>query len=342
MHRVAVLAFDSVVAFDLSTAVHAFSHATAADGSRLYDVRVCGPASVSATDGEEPAFALRPRHGLRDATDADTVVVPGCASIDYVPPRAMLGVLRAASRRGVRIASVCTGAFVLAAAGVLDGRRATTHWEGAAELARRYPKVQVDPDVLYVDNDNEVLTSAGVAAGLDMCLYMIGSDFGAAVAAGVARRMVIPMARDGGQAQFIAYTPPADDGHGLQSTVDWMQANLGEPLSLDDIAVHARTSVRTLNRRFKERLGITPQQCLLSLRVQRAKELLETTDMSVEHIAGEVGFGSSVTLRQHFARRVRVPPNRYRAAFCGPAVRPPSADPQARLLLVTSRRRAVV
>ena len=317
MHQVAVLAFDGVVAFDLATAVHAFSHARLADGSKPYDVRLCSPGNVEATDGLDLSFVLRSGYRLRDAAEADTIVVPGVASVDAVPSGAVLGLLRAAETRGARLASVCTGAFVLAAAGILDHRRATTHWDEVAELARRYPNIEVDPDVLYVDNGT-VLTSAGVAAGLDMCLYIISKDFGAAVAAGVARRMVVPMVRDGGQAQFIDYRPPAAHGPGMQGTVEWMQSNLREPLTLDDIAAHAMTSVRTLNRRFKEQLGTTPQQCLLWLRVQRTKELLETTDMSVERIADEVGFGSSVTLRQHFARRVRVPPHRYRAAFGGP------------------------
>lgn len=318
MHQVAILAFDGVVAFDLATASHAFGHAFLADGSRAYDVRVCSPGNIRATDGLELAFFLKSDYRLRDAAEADTVIVPGIASTATTPSPAVLRVLRDAHARGARIASVCTGAFYLAAAGILDQRRATTHWDEVAELARRHPDVQVDPDVLFVDNDGSVLTSAGVAAGVDLCLYIIGRDFGAAVAAGVARRMVVPMVRDGGQAQFIEYTPPAADGPGLQSTITWMQSNLQEPLSLGDIAAHAKISVRTLNRRFREQLATTPQQCLLSLRIQRTKELLETTDMSVERIAGEVGFGSTVTLRQHFARRVRIPPYRYRARFRSP------------------------
>jgi transcriptional regulator GlxA family with amidase domain len=225
------------------------------------------------------------------------------------------GLLRAAAARGARVASVCTGAFVLAAAGLLDGRRATTHWEGTAELARRHPAVGVDPGVLYVDNDGRVLTSAGLAAGLDMCLHMVSSDYGAAVAAAAARRVVVPLIRDGGQAQFIEYEKPAHAGPRLSETLAWMEANLHHPLALDDIACHAAMSVRSLTRYFHDQVGMTPMQQLLLLRIQRAKELLETTDLPVERLGDEVGFGSAVALRQQFTRRVGVSPQRYRAAF---------------------------
>ena len=204
---------------------------------------------------------------------------------------------------------------MLAAAGLLDGHRATTHWEEAAGLADRYPAIDVDPDVLYVDNEGRLLTSAGLAAGLDMCLHMVGSDYGAAVAAATARRVVVPLVRAGGQAQFIVHKKPADASGGLQETLAWMDANLHEPLTLEDIASHAATSVRSLTRRFQEQVGITPMQQMLRLRVQRAQELLETTDIPVEHVSDHVGFGSSVAFRQQFCRRVGVPPQRYRSAF---------------------------
>jgi transcriptional regulator GlxA family with amidase domain len=213
---------------------------------------------------------------------------------------------------------VCTGAFVLAEAGLLDGLRATTQWDDSADLARRYPAIQVDPDVLFVDNGGRVLTSAGVAAGLDMCLHLVAADYGASVAAATARRVVVPMIRDGGQAQFIVYELPADATPVLNTALAWMEDNLRQPLTLDDIARHASMSIRTLNRRFREHVGTTPLQWLLVLRVERAKQLLETTDLPIERIADKVDFGSAVTLRHHFTRRVRVPPHRYRAAFRSP------------------------
>src|SRR5579871_806659 len=226
MHRVAVLALDQVVAFDLAIPCQVFGLARLADGSPGYQTRVCGPRSVTVTSGEQSQFRMSPPWPLDDAAHADTVVVPGLADINLVPSRQVAGLLRAAAGRGARVASVCTGAFVLAAAGVLDGRRATTHWEGTAELARRYPNVDVDPDVLYVDDDGLVLTSAGLAAGLDMCLHIVSADYGASVAAAAARRVVVPLVREAGQAQFIEYQKPAATGPGLSQTLAWMEANL--------------------------------------------------------------------------------------------------------------------
>ncbi len=315
MHRIAVLALDQVIAFDLAIPLQIFDAARLADGTPAYDVMVCAAAHTAATSGEHRQFTFRAPYRLDDALRADTIVVPGLSALDGPPSRRALDVLRTAAERGLRIASVCTGAFVLAAAGLLDGRRATTHWHYAPELARRYPAIEVDADVLFVDNDNAVLTSAGLAAGIDMCLYMVGRDYGASVAADVARGVVVPMVRDGGQAQFIVHATPEDPGLQLQPTLEWMHDNLRESLTLDDVARHAMTSVRTLNRRFREQVGTTPLQWLLQTRIERAKELLETTELTVERIAAEVGFGSSVTLRQHFARRVGVPPQRYRCAF---------------------------
>lgn len=315
MHRIAVLALDRVIAFDLAIPCQVFDAARLPDGSRAYEVMVCGSSHVAATSGAEPQFTIRAPYGLADARRADTIVVPGLSPLAEPPPRRVLQLLRAAAADGVRIASVCTGAFVLAAAGLLDGLRATTHWHYADDLATRYPAVDVDPDVLFVDNNGSVLTSAGLAAGLDLCLYMVGTDYGAGVAADVARGTVVPLVRDGGQAQFIVHKPPEDLGVTLQQTLQWMHENLHHQLTLEDIAAHAITSVRTLNRRFREQIGTTPLQWLLQARVERAKELLETTNLSVERIADEVGFGASVTLRQHFARRVGIPPQRYRDTF---------------------------
>ena len=315
MHDVAVLALEGVIAFDLAIPCQVFGLAELADGSPGYDVKVCTPGRITATNGPKAQFAMETPLRLEDAADADTVVVPGLASYREPPPPEVLALLRSLHARGTRIASVCTGAFVLAAAGLLDGRRATTHWRQAPELSEMFPGTEVDPDSLYIDNGGAVLTSAGLAAGLDMCLYMVGLDHGAAVAADTARSVVVPMVRDGGQTQFITHKTPVGDDSGLSSTLSWMRSNLDHPMSLDEIAEEANMSVRTLNRHFREQLGTTPLQWLLLERVERSKQLLETSDLSVERIASEVGFGSAVTLRQHFARRVGVPPQRYRLAF---------------------------
>jgi transcriptional regulator GlxA family with amidase domain len=315
MHRIAVLALDEAIALDLAIPTQVFGLARLTDGQRAYEIRVCGPRRATVCAGDLPRFQMSAPWPLAEAVTADTIVVPGVADTDRMPSRRVTGVLRAAAGRGARIASVCTGAFVLAASGLLDGHRATTHWEEAAALARRYPAIDVDPNVLYVDNGGRLLTSAGLAAGLDMCLHMIASDYGAAVAAATARRVVVPLVRAGGQAQFIVHKKPTEAAGGLQDTLAWMDANLHQPLTLEDIAAHAATSVRSLTRRFQEQVGTTPMQQMLRLRVQRAQELLETTDIPIEHVSDHVGFGSAVAFRQQFSRRVGVPPQRYRSAF---------------------------
>jgi transcriptional regulator GlxA family with amidase domain len=317
-HVVAVLALDEVIGLDLAIPCHVFDSVVLPNGEMPYEVRVCAARPVRAMVNVHAKFTIRTAWRLADALDADTIIVPGMSDPAQPLPARLLRLLRRAHERGARVASVCTGAFVLAGAGLLDGRRATTHWDDAGDLARRYPEVQVDPDVLFVDNDGTVLTSAGVAAGLDMCLYLISADFGASVAASTARRVVVPVVRDGGQAQFIKHEIPAGATPLITTTLVWMDDNLRQPLTLDDIARHAAMSIRTLNRQFRDHVGTTPLQWLLSLRVERAKQLLETTDLPVERIADEVGFGSAVTLRHHFTRRVRVPPQRYRAAFRSP------------------------
>jgi transcriptional regulator GlxA family with amidase domain len=226
----------------------------------------------------------------------------------------VLDVLRQAHGRGARIASICGGAFMLAAAGLLDGRRATTHWTSAGDLAERFPRVEVDPNVLFVD-EGDVLTSAGAATGLDLCIHMVRNDFGAAVAADVARHVVIAPQRDGGQAQFIVPREPTGDNGSLEPTMRWLRDRIGEPSTLSDIARHAAISPRTLNRRFREQTAMTPLQWLLTQRVRHAQELLETTALSVEDIARHCGFGTAINLRQHFTRRVKMSPLAYRRAF---------------------------
>lgn len=313
MHTMAVLALEGVVGFDLTIPCQVFGMTRLTGGSLPYDVRVCGQGPVAATTGQpgSPAlFQVQTPWDLEVIAQADTVVVPG----DVEPPEEVLEMLRAAANRGARIASVCTGAFALAAAGLLDGHRATTHWERAAELARRYPRIDVDSAVLFVE-DGQLLTSAGAAAGLDLCLHMVRSDFGSAVAADTARRVVMPLQRHGGQAQFIMQEDPAEEGVTLAPTLAWLEENLHRPLTLEEIARHADTSVRSLARHFQAQVGTTPLQWLVRARVHRAQRLLESTDLPVERVGVEAGFGSTPTFRQHFARQVGTSPLAYRSAF---------------------------
>ncbi|RKT53708.1 GlxA family transcriptional regulator [Saccharothrix australiensis] len=316
MPVIAVLALDNVVAFDLTIPCQVFAAARRADSSPAYEIRVCAEPVVTATAWDQEAFRLSSRYGLDDARDADTVVVPG-ADPDRPPGPGVLRVLRDAVDRGATVASICTGAFVLAAAGLLDGRRATTHWRLAGLLAERHPEVEVDPSVLFVD-EGRVLTSAGVAAGLDLCLHLVRRDLGAAVAADAARAIVMPPQRSGGQAQFIEHRDPDRDPDDLTPTLRWVEDNLDRPLSLADIAAQAAISTRSLSRRFRARTGTTPLRWVLDRRVQRARELLETTTLSVDRIARTAGFGSTEALRHHFARQVGTTPGAYRAAFQQP------------------------
>ncbi|MEU2611672.1 helix-turn-helix domain-containing protein [Micromonospora sp. NPDC007271] len=319
MHQVVVLAYDGVVPFDLSVPVEVFGRAHRADGSPAYGVRVCA-------DTEEVragAVDIRAPYDLSALAGADTVVVPGVADLDVALPAAVLDALAATS---ARLLSICTGAFVLAAAGRLDGRRATTHWAAAAELARRHPAVTVDPDVLFVA-DGPVLTSAGAAAGLDLCLHVVRGDHGAAVAADTARSCVMPLERAGGQAQFIAYEPPVPGGHSLQPLLGWLADNLHRPLTLADIAGQAAMSTRSLSRHFREQTGSTPVQWLNRQRIRRAQQLLERTDEPVERVGSLVGFTSPTAFRESFRQLVGVPPRAYRAAF-PPAPRAGLASPR--------------
>jgi transcriptional regulator GlxA family with amidase domain len=314
VQTIAVLALDGVVGFDLAIPCQVFSSTVTSDGRRPYEVRVCGPSrGVPVTADGHDLYRIRPPYPLAAATVCDTVVVPGMSRDDRWQ-REAVKVIRAAHAAGARIASICTGAFVLAEAGLLDGRRITTHWADAPDLAARFPLVDVDPAVLYVD-DGDVLTSAGVAAGLDLCLHMVRRDHGAAVAASTARMVVMPPQRAGGQAQYIAHAVPPDHDGALEPTMHWLRQNLGAQLTLEDISRHARMSARTLNRHFKDETGTSPLQWLISERIRLARELLETTRLSVDEVADQVGFGSAVSLRQHFVRAVGTPPAAYRRTF---------------------------
>lgn len=315
-HRVACLALPGLSTFDLSMACDAF-HAARLSGQSCYHVAVCaGQAELDAG-----LFLLRVPHDLGILETADTIVVPGIMLPHPPLAPAMLQALRRAAERGARIASICSGAFVLAQARLLEGLRATTHWMAAADLARQYPSIEVDPAALFVDN-GRILTSAGSTAGLDLCLHMIRGDFGAEAAARVARMFVVPLQRDGGQAQFIPPRPQTSD-RTLQPLVAWVMAHLHEPLTLASLAQRACSSTRTLHRRFREQFGESPAQWLIRVRVQRAQALLEGSMLPVERIVAEVGLGSAAHFRQQFQRIVGVSPSQYRKSWrSGTPVRP--------------------
>jgi AraC family transcriptional regulator, transcriptional activator FtrA len=313
MSVVAVAVVEGASQFEIGSAWEVFG----VDRRELTDAwpqfRFClaapGPVTV------EGGLTLDSPFGLDELVRADTVIVPPCPSV-HDGREALLAALREAHARGARIASICTGAFVLAEAGLLDGRRATTHWAHAAALASRFPAVEVDPAVLYVE-DGRVFTSAGSAAGIDLCLHLLRLELGAEVANAVARRMVIPPHRDGGQAQFVETPMPARASETLGPVLDWALAHLDRPLSLDELARHGAMSVRTLVRRFQASTGTTPLQWVLTQRLRRAQHLLEASEEPVERVASLSGFGTAANLRQHFTRAVGVSPMAYRRTFRG-------------------------
>ncbi|SHE96157.1 helix-turn-helix domain-containing protein [Streptoalloteichus hindustanus] len=284
-----------------------------------YDLRLCAarPAASRAAAG----FVLRTDHGLDDLVDADTVIVPSvpdeCARNGEELPPELLDALRAASERGARVVSLCTGAFALAAAGLLDGRRATSHWMYTDLLARRYPEVLVDDSVLYVD-DGDVLTSAGLTAGLDLCLHLVRSDLGAHVANQLARRMVVPAHRPGGQSPFIELPVPETDDDSLAPVLQWATERLDQPLTVDDLAKRAGMSPRTFFRRLRSATGSTPLRWLLHQRLAHARGLLEATTLPVDQVSQRSGLGTAANLRRHFTLHIGVSPTEYRRSFLSP------------------------
>ena len=311
LHQVAVLALPGVLALDYGIPVHAFGNWPGGP----YAVTVCteipGPVPV------EGAPALLIEHGLDALARADTIVVPGQAR-PLPPSERVRAALAAAAARGTRMVSICTGAFVLAAAGLLDGRRATTHWQEAAALDRDYPAVTVDPHVLYVD-DGSVLTSAGVAAGIDLCLHIIRTDAGAVAANQRARALVAAPHRTGGQAQYIDGPARPERAGALGELCAWAVRHLDEPLTVDRMARQACLSRRTLIRRFHDETGLPPMHWLLGARIDRARELLEASDAPMEVVARLSGLGTPANLRTLFKRHTGVPPGTYRATFRRPA-----------------------
>jgi transcriptional regulator GlxA family with amidase domain len=311
MHRIAVLCFDGLVAFDLTAPAQAFMLAARPNGEPLYEVVACSPEGepVRTTSG----FEVVPSAGPAALRRAETIVLPGYANILAPPPEEVLAAIRAAAHRGARLMSVCTGAFALAHAGVLDGRRAATHWAWAGEMAKRFPAVEVDPDALFVD-EGDVMTSAGLSAGIDLSLHVIRRDCGAAAGERVARHMVAAPHRDGGQAQFFRPEPP-NGGGSLEPTRHWALERLDEPLDVAAMARHAGVSPRTFARRFREETGTTPLQWLLAQRVLEARRLLEESDLPVEEVAWRCGFGTAASLREHFRRTTATTPSAYRRSF---------------------------
>jgi transcriptional regulator GlxA family with amidase domain len=317
---ISVLALDQVMGFELMIPGQVFGMAnmaaaeTRAGAVPPYEVRVCGQRPSISTTADWGMAEIRTSYGLDALVDADLVMVPGTHQFMEEPDPQVISALRAASDNGARVASMCVGAFTLAAAGLLDGRRATTHWRFADELARRYPAVDVDPTVLFVD-EGPVLTAAGVASGLDLCLHLIRQHAGPDLAARTARRIVVPAWRDGGQAQYIEHAGPADARHPLQPTITWMEENAVDALDLRAIANHAAVSVRTLNRQFREHFGTTPLGLLARMRIDRARRLLESTGLTMDRVAEQSGFGSYASLRYHFHRTVGVSPQKYRQSY---------------------------
>ncbi|MEV4630329.1 helix-turn-helix domain-containing protein [Micromonospora sp. NPDC049523] len=310
MHTVVVLALPDTIAFDLTTPVEVFGRVRLPGGRPGYRVLVCGSEPVVSAG----PLRLATDHGLDALARADTIVVPGRDDPTAPTPAAVTKALRDAAAAGTRIASICVGAFTLATAGLLDGRRATTHWAATERFRAAFPTVDLDPDVLYVDT-GQIVTSAGATAGIDMCLHLVGRDYGAAVAADASRLTVAPLHRDGGQAQFIVRDSPGQTAPGLARLLEWIEENAHLDLSLDDLADQATMSIRTLNRRFHEETGRTPMQWLNNVRIRRAQELLGTTDHGIDRIARQVGFTSPTNFRAQFKRVSGVAPRAYRSTF---------------------------
>ena len=314
MHAVVALALPTVEAFDLAIPAQVFADPGL---PRRYEFTVCAPDAglVRSTAG----FSVQAEHGLEALAAADTVVVPGYLPLDD-PGERVCSALRQAADRGARMVSVCTGAFALAAAGLLDHRRATTHWQYAGLLTARYPAVKVDPDVLWVD-EGAVLTSAGLAAGIDLCVQLVRADHGSEAAVTVARRMVVAPHRDGGQAQWLERPVPAP-GEGLAATCQWALEHLADRLTVADLARHAGWAPRSFARRFAAETGMAPMHWLAAARIREARRLLEATDLPVDIIAARCGLGTAANLRLHLARDAGATPTAYRAAYQG---RPPGA-----------------
>lgn len=325
-HTVAVLALDGVLPFDLGIPERVFHEALDAEGRRLYAVSTCSLGGRPVRTSHD--FSIAVQHDERVLATADTIVIatqeptPEVLATGQVPAEVAAAI--ALARPDARIVTLCTSAFVLAATGALDGLEATTHWALCAEFARLFPNVSVSPDVLFVDN-GRLLTSAGGAAGIDMCLHLVRRDYGADVASSAARYCVVAPWRDGGQAQFIDHPLPVDADHSTAPTREWLLRRLADPLTLADLAAHAHMSVRTFSRRFQEEVGESPRQWINQRRVEHARRLLESTGLTVQQVATASGFQNPAVLRKHFNNRLGLPPGTYRRSYA-----PPRADPLPR------------
>jgi AraC family transcriptional regulator, transcriptional activator FtrA len=311
-HNVVVLAYDGLCTFEFGIAVEIFGLPRPEMGRNWYRFQVCSleARSLRATGG----VLVKADAGISQLLRAGTIIIPGWKGFDVQPPPRLIATLRKAYARGARLVSICSGVFVLAATGLLNGRRATTHWRQVEALRSRYPEIRVEPDVLYVDA-GRILTSAGSAAGIDLCLHIVRQDFGAEIANQVARRLVVPPHRDGGQAQFIPQPLPDRPNRGLAPVVRWMEANLDRELSVARLAHRAAMSPRTFARQFRSQTGTTPHRWLTHLRLLAAQRKLEQTHDSVDKVAEAVGWQTAATLRQHFYRQLRTTPTVYRRRF---------------------------
>lgn len=312
LRTVAAVVADGLAPFEFGVVCEVFGLDRTDDGVPPVDFRVCGPVAGEPVRTSMGA-SLVPDHGLDALEDADLVAIPALTIRDEYPPE-IVGALRAAHARGAVLLSVCSGAFLLAAAGLVDGRRITTHWRHAEDLKARFPQVEVDPDVLFVD-DGDIVTSAGTAAGIDACLHIVRKEFGSAAANAIARRMVVPPQRDGGQRQYIDRPVPVCEEQSIRDVLAWMSEHLDEPQTVEDLARRAHLSTRTFARTFVAETGTTPMQWLATQRVHHARTLLEESGLDLEEIARLCGFGSAALLRHHFRRAVGVPPTDYRQTF---------------------------
>jgi AraC family transcriptional activator FtrA len=306
-NRVALVVYDGLAMFEFGVVCEIFGDDL---NATRYELAVCATRPSITTD---LGFRMQIPERLSALESADTIIVPPCERLDRLP-KAVLSSLRDAHARGTRLAALCTGAFVLAAAGLLDGRRATTHWSECDELRALHPAIDVDPSVLYID-EGDILTSAGSTASIDLCLHMVAIDHGTEVANQLARQLVIAPHREGGQAQYIETPLPTHADDLFAETIAWAQRHLDRPVSIEQLASRAAMSKRTFARRFSATAGTTPYQWLLTQRLRRAQRLLETTDLPVEHIALESGFADATTLRKHFGRHLRTNPTAYRRSF---------------------------
>ena len=309
--HVAALAYDGLGTFELGIVTEVFGLPRPEMGDGWYRFRVCshGRGPLRATGG----LFLQTRRGLAELARAGTIIIPGWRVHD-TPPAHLVAALRRAHARGARLVSICSGVFVLAATGLLDGRQATTHWRYLDTLRSRYPKIRVEPDVLYID-EGAILTSAGSAAGIDLCLHLVRRDFVAEIANHVARRLVVPPLREGGQAQFAVQPIVSEESPGLARLLEWAQTHLDRTLTVNDLANRANMSARTFARRFKQETGTTPHRWLLHQRILSAQQLLEKSDRPIDWIAESVGLQTAATLREHFRRMLKTTPTAYRRAF---------------------------